>query len=177
MDYVSTRGAAPILGFEAVTLAGLAADGGLYLPAHWPAFSRAAIADLAGLDYVETAVRICTPFVGDALTETELRALLTTAYAGFAHAAIAPLKQLDARHWLLELFHGPTLAFKDVAMQALGLVVRDLPRAADRASDDRRRDERRYRFGGDRRARGARQTSTSSCSIPPGGSPTSSGGR
>ena len=122
MDYVSTRGAAPTLDFEGVTLAGLASDGGLYVPDHWPTLSAAAIGDLAGLDYVETAVRVCSPFVGDALTEAELRALLKTAYAGFAHAAVAPLKQLDDRHWLLELFHGPTLAFKDVAMQALGLL-------------------------------------------------------
>ncbi len=122
MDYVSTRGAAPTLDFEGVTLAGLAADGGLYVPARWPTLSTAAIRDLAGLDYVETAVRVCVPFVGDALDEAELRSLLRAAYGGFAHAAVAPLKQLDARHWLLELFHGPTLAFKDVAMQALGLL-------------------------------------------------------
>ncbi len=122
MEYLSTRGAAPLLDFESVTLAGLAPDGGLYVPDHWPALSREAIRDLAGLDYVETAVRICAPFVGDALTETELRDLLRTAYASFAHAAVVPLKQLDERHWLLELFHGPTLAFKDVAMQALGLL-------------------------------------------------------
>nr|WP_295662466.1 threonine synthase [Polymorphobacter sp.] len=122
MDYVSTRGAAPSLDFEAVTLAGLAPDGGLYLPAAWPTLSRDEIAGLAGLSYVETAVRVCTPFVGDALSEDELRRLLASAYAGFSHAAVAPLKQLDERHWLLELFHGPTLAFKDVAMQALGLL-------------------------------------------------------
>ncbi len=122
MDYVSTRGAAPTLDFERVTLAGLAADGGLYVPAHWPALSSDGIRDLAGLDYVETAVRVCTPFIGGALDEGDLRALLKNAYAGFAHAAIAPLKQLDDRHWLLELFHGPTLAFKDIAMQALGLL-------------------------------------------------------
>ena len=122
MEYVSTRGAAPVLGFEAVTMTGLASDGGLYVPARWPILSPDAIRDLAGLDYVETAVRVCAPFVGDALTVTELRALMTTAYAGFAHAAVAPLKQLDDRHWLLELFHGPTLAFKDIAMQVLGLL-------------------------------------------------------
>ncbi len=120
MDYVSTRGAAPTLDFEGVTLAGLAADGGLYVPAHWPQLSEAEIAGLAGLGYVETAVRVCLPFVGNCLGEAELRALLTHAYAGFSHAAVAPLKQLDERHWLLELFHGPTLAFKDIAMQALG---------------------------------------------------------
>ncbi|MBV8973282.1 MAG: threonine synthase, partial [Sphingomonadaceae bacterium] len=122
MDYVSTRGSAPTLDFGSVTLAGLAADGGLYVPAHWPRLSPDAIAALAGLDYVETAVRVCAPFIGDALREDELRALMTQAYAGFSHAAVAPLTQLDCRHWLLELFHGPTLAFKDVAMQALGVL-------------------------------------------------------
>ena len=87
----------------------------------------------------------------------ELRALLRQAYAGFAHAAVAPLRQLDQRHWLLELFHGPTLAFKDVAMQALGLLFETFLSRADRASDDHRRDQRRYRLGRDRRARRARQ--------------------
>ncbi len=122
MNYVSTRGAAPSIDFESVTLAGLAPDGGLYVPERWPLLSRDMIAELVGLDYVETAVRVCAPFVGDALGEAELRALLRTAYASFSHAAVAPLKQLDDRHWLLELFHGPTLAFKDVAMQTLGLL-------------------------------------------------------
>ncbi len=120
MDYVSTRGAAPVLSFAEVTLAGLASDGGLYVPAVWPRLSEAEIAALAGLDYVETAVRVCAPFVGEALTEDDLRALLGRAYASFSHAATAPLVQLDGQQWLLELFHGPTLAFKDVAMQALG---------------------------------------------------------
>ncbi|OYU14252.1 MAG: threonine synthase [Alphaproteobacteria bacterium PA4] len=122
MHYRSTRGAAPILDFEAVTLAGLASDGGLYVPDSWPRFSHDQIAAMAGLSYVETAVRVCAPFVGDALTEAQLRDLLTRAYAGFSHAAVTPLVQLDDQHWLLELFHGPTLAFKDVAMQALGLL-------------------------------------------------------
>ena len=122
MHYISTRGTAPTLDFEAATLAGLARDGGLYLPSSWPQLSRDEIADLAGLDYVETAVRVCRGFVGDALTEDELRALFAQAYGSFAHAAVTPLVQLDSRHWLLELFHGPTLAFKDVAMQALGLL-------------------------------------------------------
>jgi threonine synthase len=122
MDYVSTRGSAPALGFEDVTLAGLASDGGLYLPARWPRFTADEIAALAGLSYVETAVRVMTPFVGDALTEDELRALCTQAYGRFSHQAVTPLRQLDHRHWLLELFHGPTLAFKDVALQFLGLL-------------------------------------------------------
>ncbi len=122
MQYISTRGASPALGFEAVALAGLAPDGGLYVPDAWPQFSRDEIAALAGLDYVETAVRVCRPFVAGALTDDELRGILARAYAGFSHAAVTPLVQLDHRHWLLELFHGPTLAFKDVAMQALGQI-------------------------------------------------------
>ena len=122
MDYISTRGAAPALGFEEVTLAGLASDGGLYLPRAWPRLSTAQIAGLAGKSYVETAVAVMLPFVGDALREDELRGLCTQAYGRFAHDAVTPLVQLDNRHWLLELFHGPTLAFKDVALQLLGLL-------------------------------------------------------
>lgn len=122
MRYISTRGAAPALGFEDVTLAGLAADGGLYVPERWPSFSREEIAGLAGLSYVDTAVAVMAPFVGDSLTREELRALCAQAYGRFAHAAVTPLVQLDERQWLLELFHGPTLAFKDVALQLLGLL-------------------------------------------------------
>jgi threonine synthase len=122
MRYVSTRGAAPALDFEGATLAGLAADGGLYLPQAWPVLSRDAIAAMAGLSYVDTAVAVMHPFVGDALTRDELRGLCHRAYATFDHDAVTPLVQLDRRHWLLELFHGPTLAFKDVALQLLGLL-------------------------------------------------------
>jgi len=122
MHYVSTRGAAPALGFREVTLAGLANDGGLYIPETWPTLSRDTIAGLAGLSYVETAVRVMAPFVGDALSEDELRDLCTRAYGRFSHDAVTPLVQLDHQHWLLELFHGPTLAFKDVALQLLGLL-------------------------------------------------------
>jgi threonine synthase len=122
MDYVSTRGRAEALGFEDVTLAGLASDGGLYVPRIWPTLSHDVIAGLAGKSYVETAVTVMMPFVGDALSEDDLRALCTQAYGRFAHAAVVPLVQLDARNWLMELFHGPTLAFKDVALQLLGLL-------------------------------------------------------
>jgi threonine synthase len=122
MEYVSTRGRAEALGFEAVTLAGLASDGGLYVPREWPALTRDQIAGLAGKSYVETAVTVMLPFVGDALSESELRGLCAQAYGRFAHDAVTPLVQLDHRHWLLELFHGPTLAFKDVALQLLGLL-------------------------------------------------------
>ncbi len=122
MDYVSTRGQSPALDFRAATLAGLAPDGGLYLPARWPQMSADDIAALVGLDYAETAARVLAPFVGDALTADELRDLTRAAYGSFSHTAVTPLVQLDAQHWLLELFHGPTLAFKDVALQLLGLL-------------------------------------------------------
>jgi threonine synthase len=122
MDYVSTRGRATALGFEDVTLAGLASDGGLYVPREWPKLTTAQIGSLAGKSYVDTAVTVMLPFVADALTEDELRDLCTQAYGRFSHDAVTPLVQLDARNWLLELFHGPTLAFKDVALQLLGLL-------------------------------------------------------
>lgn len=122
MRYVSTRGAAPVLDFAQATLAGLASDGGLYVPETWPTLSRDAIAALAGCSYAETAARVMLPFVADSLTYTDLRALCDIAYGRFAHAAVAPLVQLDHDQWLLELFHGPTLAFKDIALQLLGLL-------------------------------------------------------
>ena len=122
MHYVSTRGGAPVLDFEAATLAGLAADGGLYVPDAWPKLTRAQIGSLAGLSYVDTAVAVLAPFVGETLPRAELRALCDAAYGRFAHAAVTPLVQIDERVHILELFHGPTLAFKDVALQLLGLL-------------------------------------------------------
>src|SRR5687768_16113006 len=102
MDYVSTRGSAPALDFEGVTLAGLASDGGLYLPREWPRFSEAEIASMAGLPYAELAVQVMLPFVAGSLSEQRLREISGEAYTRFAHAAVTPLKQLDERHWLLE---------------------------------------------------------------------------
>ena len=125
MRYVSTRGSAPELDFAGVTLAGLAGDGGLYLPETWPRFSSDEIHGLRGLPYAELAARVMAPFVGDCLTPARLRELTARAYARFAHPAVAPLVQLDEQHWLLELFHGPTLAFKDVALQLLGLLFEE----------------------------------------------------
>jgi len=120
MKYISTRGTAPALSFDEVLLTGLARDGGLYLPEAWPRLSAAEVRDLAGQPYAEVAFRLLRPFVGAALDEAELHALLDEAYAGFGHPAVAPLRQLDARCWMMELFHGPTLAFKDYALQVVG---------------------------------------------------------
>jgi threonine synthase len=126
--YISTRhgsqGDPAPLGFEDVMLAGLARDGGLYLPAEWPAFSTAEIAGLKGLSYGELAFRVMRPFVGDAFDEATFRRLIGQAYASFETPEVAPLKNLgESGLHLLELFHGPTLAFKDVALQLLGRML------------------------------------------------------
>ncbi|MDD3797751.1 MAG: threonine synthase, partial [Novosphingobium sp.] len=132
MQYVSTRGSAPALDFEGVTLAGLASDGGLYIPSEWPRFTEAEIAGLAGLPYAQLAARVMQPFVGDSLTPERLLELCEKAYGRFAHQAVTPLVQLDEQNWLLELFHGPTLAFKDVALQLLGLLFEEFLSRSDR---------------------------------------------
>jgi threonine synthase len=118
--YVSTRGGVPPCDFEEALLAGLAADGGLYLPESWPRFDPDQLEGLRGASYQEVAAAILAPFVEGSLDRAELGALIARAYAGFDHVAVAPLRQLDANDWLLELFRGPTLAFKDVALQLLG---------------------------------------------------------
>ncbi|HTN12579.1 MAG TPA: threonine synthase, partial [Acetobacteraceae bacterium] len=120
MRYISTRGRAPALDFAGVLLAGLAEDGGLYVPETWPAFSADEFRALRGLPYAELAARVMRPFVGEAVPFETLRAICREAYAGFGHPAVAPLVQLDTDLWTQELFHGPTLAFKDMAMQVLG---------------------------------------------------------
>ena len=120
MLYVSTRGQAPVRDFAGVLLAGLAEDGGLFMPGSWPHFSAADLRALRGLQYPELASRIMAPFVGDAMPSEDLLAMCKAAYAGFSHPAVVPLVQVDSDLWALELFHGPTLAFKDLAMQLLG---------------------------------------------------------
>jgi threonine synthase len=119
VDYVSTRGAAPTLGFADALLAGLARDGGLYLPLSVPHLPPDAIRALRGVPYAEAAARIMAPFIDEDFDPDEIKSLTTAAYAGFRHAAIAPLTQVDGNLFSLELFHGPTLAFKDFAMQWL----------------------------------------------------------
>jgi len=120
MKYISTRGAAPVLSFEEAMLAGLARDGGLYVPETWPTLSPDDIAAMAGLPYEETAFLVMKPFIGDAFGDAEFRAIIARAYASFDHEARCPLVQIGENDFLLELFHGPTLAFKDVAMQLIG---------------------------------------------------------
>ena len=123
MKYISTRGNAPELNFEQVLLTGLATDGGLYVPASLPEFSADQISSWAGLAYHELAFEIVSPFVGDCIPDDDLRAILAETYKDFAHPAIAPLIQLDRNEWILELFQGPTLAFKDFALQLLARLL------------------------------------------------------
>ncbi len=123
MRYISTRGQAPALSFEGAMMTGLARDGGLYVPETVPVMRPDEIATLAGLSYEETAFRVMWPFLGDTFTPDEFRGLIARAYAGFGHPARAPLVQLAPNHFLLELFHGPTLAFKDFAMQLIGQMM------------------------------------------------------
>lgn len=123
MHYISTRGRAPVLGFEETVLAGLATDGGLYVPETIPTFAPHELVALAGLPYPELALKIMQPFIGDEIPHADLKRLIDESYATFRHTAIAPLKQLGPNEFLLELFHGPTLAFKDFALQFLGRVL------------------------------------------------------
>ena len=123
MQFVSTRGQAPVLGFSDAVLAGLASDGGLYLPHSWPQVSAAEIAGFAGKSYADVAYAIISRFVGDEIAPAKLKAILDQSYAVFRHPSVAPLVELEPNHFVLELFHGPTLAFKDVAMQFLSRVM------------------------------------------------------
>ena len=120
MRYVSTRGDAPVLGFEDAMLAGLARDGGLYVPEGWPVLDRTRIAGFNAMSYEDVAFTVMRPFVGNAFPDRVLRGIIERAYECFAHQARCPLVQTGTNEFLLELFHGPTLAFKDVALQLIG---------------------------------------------------------
>lgn len=128
MQYVSTRGEAPPLDFVDVMLAGLARDGGLYVPEKWPVFTSEQIAGLAGRPYPEAACEVIRPFVGQAFAEADLGRFAREAYGAFRHPVVAPLTQLNPNTFLLELFHGPTLAFKDLAMQLLARMMDEMLR-------------------------------------------------
>jgi threonine synthase len=123
VKYSSSRGEAPVLEFSDVLLQGLARDGGLYLPETWPQFDADTIASFAGKSYEDVAFAVIQPFIGDEIPEDDLKSMIGEAYAGFRHPAVTPLVQTGANTFILELFHGPTLAFKDVAMQLLGRLM------------------------------------------------------
>lgn len=123
MQFVSTRGQAPALGFSDAVLAGLAADGGLYVPQSWPQLSTADIASYAGKPYADVAFDIINRFVAGEIAPAKLKAIIDEAYASFRHPSVTPLVELEPNHFVLELFHGPTLAFKDVAMQFLSRIM------------------------------------------------------
>ncbi len=123
MQFVSTRGQAPALGFSDAVLAGLAADGGLYVPASWPQIGADEIAGFAGKPYADVAYAVISRFTGDEIPADKLKSIIDAAYASFRHPSVAPLVELEPGHFVLELFHGPTLAFKDVAMQFLSRVM------------------------------------------------------
>jgi threonine synthase len=118
--YISTRGQADPLDFENVLLAGLARDGGLYVPESWPRFTDDDFRAMRGQSYAEIAFKVMRPFVAESIDEASLKAIIDGAYARFDHEAVTPLVQIGSSSWLMELWHGPTLAFKDVAMQVLG---------------------------------------------------------
>jgi threonine synthase len=135
MRYISTRGNAPVLSFEQAMLTGLARDGGLYLPETIPTLTHAQISQMRGQSYEQVAFTVMRPFIGDTFTDTEFREIIARAYENFGHAARAPLVQLAPNHFLLELFHGPTLAFKDFAMQLIGqLFQAALSRSGERVT-------------------------------------------
>jgi threonine synthase len=121
--YISTRGEAPALGFCDVMLTGLARDGGLYVPETWPQFAPETIAGFFGRPYWEVAVDVIRPFVGGEITDADLGRMANEAYATFRHPAVVPLTQIGPHQFVLELFHGPTLAFKDVAMQLISRLM------------------------------------------------------
>ncbi|WP_261843531.1 threonine synthase [Aliamphritea ceti] len=123
MKYISTRGQAPALDFADVLLAGLASDGGLYVPEKLPTFSKEEIASWAGLSYADLAYKVVQPFVAGCIDDADFKRMVDETYAGFNHTAVAPLKELNTNEWVLELFHGPTLAFKDFALQLLGRLM------------------------------------------------------
>ena len=123
MKYVSTRGSAPAQNFEGVLLTGLAPDGGLYVPAELPQISAAEMESWRGLKYPDLALKIITPFVSDTIEGAELKRIIDESYAEFDHPSVAPLTMLSTNEWVLELYHGPTLAFKDFALQVLGRLL------------------------------------------------------
>jgi len=146
LNYISTRGTAPELAFDDVVLAGLARDGGLYLPKSWPVLSAETIRAFKTKSFADIAVEVILPFVGDTISRADLKRMADAAYAGFGDPTVAPLVELAPGRYILELFHGPTLAFKDVAMQLLArLMDHVLEKRGARATPAGRRSKRSAR--------------------------------
>lgn len=122
MKYTSTRGKAPILSFKDAVIAGLASDGGLYVPENIPTFTKDEIADMAKLSYEDLMLKIINPFIGGEIEDDVLKGIISESYSEFRHKDIAPVKKIEDNEYLLELFHGPTMAFKDFALQFLGRI-------------------------------------------------------
>ena len=175
MRYVSTRGEAPSLGFIETTLTGLARDGGLYVPEAWPRLEPAAIAGFAGRPYAEVAGEVIRAVRGGCVPEPDLARMAREAYGGFRHPAVAPLVQLGAGDFMLELFHGPTLAFKDLAMQLLGRLMDHALAARGERATSRSRPRAIPAARRSRRFAAAAAPTCSSC-FRTAASPTCSGG-
>ncbi|MEM7617545.1 MAG: threonine synthase, partial [Pseudomonadota bacterium] len=123
MKYISTRGQKQQLSFTETLLTGLAPDGGLYVPVEFPSFSESDLKKMAKMDYAELAYNIMLPFIGDTIEPDIFKNIIQETYCNFNHPAIAPLVQTQKNEWILELYHGPTLAFKDFALQLLGKLL------------------------------------------------------
>ena len=123
MKYISTRGNAPKLNFEEVIITGLAKDGGLYVPETWPQLRPAQIRSFSSMHYCDAAYEVMVPFIDGTIEDNIFKNIITEAYASFSHPAVVPLKEMRPNEWILELFHGPTFAFKDVALQVLGRLI------------------------------------------------------
>ncbi len=123
MKFISTRENAPELDFEDVIITGLASDGGLYVPRTWPQISPDQIRSFAAMPYCDVAYEVMSPFVGDTIEEAVFRDIIAASYTTFSHPAVVPLREMRPNEWILELFHGPTFAFKDVALQVLGRLI------------------------------------------------------
>ena len=177
MRYISTRGAAPALGFTDVLLAGLARDGGLYVPETWPKLTADEIRALRGLRYEEIAFRIMRPFVGGEIADADLQSMIADAYATFRHQAVVPLKQLDDNLWFMELFHGPTLAFKDVALQLVGRLYDHVLDQARRSASPSSAPPPAIPARPRSKPAATAPASTSSCCIPRAACPRCSAGR
>ena len=123
ISYISTRGDSSVLSFKDVIFEGLAPDGGLYVPKYWPTIDNEKIESFSAMTYQQIAYEVISLFVDDSIGEENLKNIINTSYSSFSNKEITPIRKISDNHYLLELFHGPTYAFKDVAMQFIGNVM------------------------------------------------------